>query len=236
MNKKWALVLGCLLFSMGLFAQNNDWQKLAQMGRSFYEKGEFESAYQAFSKAKELAPKNSILDNYLAQSAYRAGKFQEASEAYKRGSEKKSDTWTNYNRGNSRFKNQDLNGAIDSYKEALRKDPNNQLARHNLAQALKKQQQENKQNQDKQNQDKQNNQDKNKSDKQNQDKQNQGQNQDKQNNQDNDDKQNQQEQAKMGKEQTDQLLESMMQADKKAKEKLKEKGKSVGTGKREKDW
>jgi hypothetical protein len=40
----------------------------------------------------------------------------------------------------------------------------------------------------------------------------------------------------MGKEQTDQLLESMMQADKKAKEKLKEKEKSVGTGKREKDW
>lgn len=233
MINKLNILIGFLMFSIAAIAQNNNWQKLAQMGRSFYEKGEFESAYNAFLKAKELAPADANLDNFLAQAAYRAGKFQEAAEAYQRSAEKNSDTWTNYNKGNARFKNQDLSGAVESYKEALRKDPSNELARHNLAQALKKQ--ENEQNQNEQNQDKQN------QDKQNQDKQDQqDKNQDK-NNSNNDkndqkDKQNQQEQPKVGKEQTDQLLESMMQADRKAQDKLKEKEKAVGSGKREKDW
>lgn len=235
MLRKLNLILGILCLSFAAFSQQNDWKKYSQMGKRFYEKGEYESAYQALLKARELAPAEFNMDDFLAQAAYRAGKYQEAAEAYKRSTENKADTWSNYNKGNAHFKNQELDQAIQSYKEALRKDPSNEVARHNLAQALKKQQNENQQNQD--------NQDKN------QDKQNQNQNQDKQqdkndkqdknDNQDKNDKQDQkdqQEQPKMGKEQTDQLLESMMQADKKAQDKLKDKEKGVGSGKREKDW
>lgn len=236
MFKYLIFMVGLVFFTQTVVAQNEEWQKLARMGRTFYENGEFESAFNAFSKARELAPEDANLDAFIAQSAYRAGKFQEAAEAYKRSSEQNSDTWTNYNKGNARFRNQDMSGAIESYKEALRKDPNNELARHNLAQALKKQ--ENDDNQDDQNQDNQDNQDnqnqqnQNDQNQQNQDKQ-QNQNQD---NQDNQNKEQQQEQPKMGREQTDQLLESMMQADKKAQDKLKDKEEAVGSGKREKDW
>ncbi len=218
--------------SLPVLSQQNDWKRLSQLGKAFYEKGEFESAYQALAKARETAPADANLDAFLAQAAYRAGKFQEAAEAYKRQTEKQPDTWSNYNQGNAQFKNQDLNGAIQAYKEALRKDPNNEVARHNLAQALKKQEQQNQQNQ--QNQDK-NNQDKNQ---QNQDQQQNQDKNDKSDKNENQDKNNQQQQQpKMGKEQTEQLLESMMQADKKAQEKVKDKEKKgVGSGKREKDW
>ena len=237
MRKKLSILIGMLGFCLFSFAQNNDWQKMAKTGREFYEKGDYESAYQAFSKAKEMAPADANLDAYLAQAAYRAGKFKEAAEAYQRSTKQNADTWSNYNQGNANFKNQDLSGAIESYKEALRKDPSNEVARHNLAQALKKQEtqdnEDNQKNQDKQDQNQ---------DKQNQDKQNQDQNQDKnqqnsgdkENEQDN---QNQQEQPKLGRDQTDQLLESMMQADKKAQDKLKDnEKKAVGSGKLEKDW
>jgi tetratricopeptide (TPR) repeat protein len=237
MLKKLPILLGMFGVCLFSYAQNNDWQRLAKTGRAFYEKGDFESAYQAFSKAKELAPVDAKLDAYLAQSAYRAGKFQEAAEAYQRSAEQNADTWTNYNKGNARFKNQDLSGAIESYKEALRKDPTNEVARHNLAQALKKQE-----NQD--NENKQDNQDKQDQNKQNQDKQQQNQDQNQDKNQQNSgdkenqqDNQNQQEQPKLGRDQTEQLLESMMQADKKAQDKLKDnEKKAVGSGKREKDW
>jgi tetratricopeptide (TPR) repeat protein len=59
----------------------------------------------------------------------------------------------NYNLGNARFGAQDLPGAIDAYKEALRNNPGFEDAKHNLelSQRLLKEQQE--QNQDQENQD-----------------------------------------------------------------------------------
>ena len=238
MLKKLKIFLCVLGYTGFAFAQNNDWQNLAKTGREFYEKGEFESAYQAFSKAKELAPENVDLDAYMAQSAYRAGKFKEAAEAYQNVTKQNPDTWTNYNKGNSQFKNQDLTGAIESYKEALRKDPTNEVARHNLAQALKKQ--ENEDNKD-QNQDNKNQNQQDKQNQQNQDQQDKHDQQDQQNqgdkNDNKQDNQNQETQPKLGRDQTEQLLESMMQADKKAQDKLKdEEKKAAGSGKREKDW
>ena len=107
------------------------------------------------------------------------------------------------------------------------------MERYNLSYAMKKQQeQENKDNKQEEPQDGENPQN------QPQDPKDQYQNQDKQNQ----DKQNQPDQqpanqAKLGREQTEQLLESMNQADKKAQDKLKDKeSKAVGDGKLEKDW
>ena len=83
-----------------------------------------------------------------------------------------------YDLGNIAFGRQQYDQAVEHYKNALRRNPDDDQARDNLrlAQLKLKQQQQNqdKQNQDKQNQDKQN-QDKQNQDKQNQDKQNQQQ-------------------------------------------------------------
>ena len=230
MNKilKYVSLLAVLMLIFGSHAQT--WQQHFEDGKRFYKNGDFENAYDAFQKAQNLSPNSNELNAYLAQSAYRAGKFQEAAEAYQRARENNGDTWSSYNQGNSKFRNNDVDGAIESYKEALRKNPNNEMARYNLAYAKKKQQEQQNQN---------NNENENN---QNQQDQEQNQNNENQQNPDkNQDQQNQQpqegnKQPKLGREQTEQLLESMNQADKKAQDKLKDKEKAMGSGKREKDW
>ncbi|MCM1400842.1 MAG: tetratricopeptide repeat protein [Bacteroides sp.] len=82
-----------------------------------------------------------------------------------------------YDLGNIAFNRQDYKGAIERYKQALRKNPDNDKARENLRLAQKKLQQQQQQNQDK-------NKDQNKE----QDKQQQQQQQDQQQNQQNQNK------------------------------------------------
>lgn len=103
-----------------------------------------------------------------------------------------------YDRGNIAYKAEDYASAIEMYKNALRRNPENNQARENLRLAqLKKQEQDQNQDQNQQNQNQQDqNQDqqnKNQNDQQNQqDQQNQDQNKDKQQNDQNKQDQNQQ--------------------------------------------
>lgn len=103
-----------------------------------------------------------------------------------------------YDRGNIAYKAEDYASAIEMYKNALRRNPENNQARENLRLAqLKKQEQDQNQDQNQQNQDQQDQnqdqQDKNQNDQQNQqDQQNQDQNKDKQQNDQNKQDQNQQ--------------------------------------------
>lgn len=229
-NKVLKFFLTMCLFLSLLSVQAQTWQQHFDEGKRLYKNNDFEGAYEAFQRAQAIAPHPGQMDAYLAQTAYRAGKFDEAASAYQRTRENSSDTWSSYNQGNAQFRNNDINGAIESYKDALRKNPNNDMARYNLAYAKKKQQEQEKQQNKDDKQDKQKNPqeqpedpNQNNSDQQNQDNQNKEQ-------------QNSQNQPKLGREQTEQLLESMNQADKKAQDKLKDKEKAVGSGKREKDW
>lgn len=133
-----------------------------------------------------------------------------------------------YDRGNIAYKAEDYAAAIEMYKNALRRNPENNQARQNLRLAqLKKQEQDQNQDknqdknqdqnqdqnkdkqdqqqqqQDQQNQDQNQNQDKNKDqDKQNQDQQQQQQNQDKQ-------QQQQQQQQGLSQQSADQILKAM---------------------------
>jgi len=224
------IVLIFLFFCSFAVQGQGDWQQPFNEGKRLYKSGDFEDAYGYFEKAKELAPSDVQIDSYLAQAAYRAGKFKEAAQHYQQSSERSNDTWTNYNQGNAQYRNEDLEGAINSYKEALRKDPNNEIARHNLAHAMKKQQKQQEKNENKQNQP-QDPKEKPEEDSQ----QNENQNQGDQNPEN--ESQEGQNQPKLGREQTEQLLESMNQADKRTQEKLKDKEqKAAGNGKREKDW
>ena len=105
-----------------------------------------------------------------------------------------------FNLGNAHLAANDLQGAVDAYKSALRRRPDFQPAKHNLEIALdrlQQQQEQQQQNQDQQNQNQdQQNQDQQNQDQQNQDQQNQDQqNQDQQNqDQQNQDQQNQDQQ------------------------------------------
>lgn len=113
-----------------------------------------------------------------------------------------------YDRGNIAFKSEDYSSAIEMYKNALRRNPENNQARENLRLAQLKKQEQDQQNQD-QNQDKDQNQDQN----QDQQQQQQQQNQDQQQNQQdqNQDKQEQDQQQQQQNQQQEQQQQQQQQ-------------------------
>ena len=161
----------------------------------------------------------------------------------------------NYNIGNTYMEEKKYEEAVKAYKEALRKNPQDENAKYNLSyalQMLKKQQggggkdknknedknQQNKDNQDKnkdENKDQQNKDDKGNDDKK-QDEQKQQEQKDEQG-KDKEDKQQQHPEpqpSKLSEQQAEQLLNALQQEEKKLQDKMK-KGKAVPV-RVEKDW
>ena len=150
-----------------------------------------------------------------------------------------------YNQGNTHIQKSEYDKAIESYKQSLRLNPNDEDAKKNLAFAKKMQteQQKNQQNQDKNQQQQPQNQDKNQQqppqnqpqnqDKNQQQQQNQPQNQDK--NEQNNQQQTPQNQPNMSKENAERLLQIMDNEDQKVQQRLK-KGKPSKKTRSTKDW
>ena len=179
-------------------------------GKDLYDKQRYAEAEVNFKKALGENPDNGRAQFNLASSTQ---DLQLAENSF-------------YDRGNIAYKAEDYAAAIEMYKNALRRNPENNQARQNLRLAqLKKLEQD--QNQDKnqdKNQDQNQDQNKDKQDQQDQqqDQQNQDQNQDKNKDQDkqnqdqqqqqqNQDKQQQQQQQQQGLSQqsADQILKAM---------------------------
>ena len=153
---------------------SQQWRDSLEAARTAYENKEYGEALKYYESAQKNAPENIDLSDEMAQSAYKAREFKKAQEIYQQNSQKKEldiEKADNYhNLGNARMKSKDYQGAIESYKDALRLNPNDQQTRYNLSEAIRqlKNQQQDKENK-KDNQDKKD---------ENQD-QNQDQNQDK---------------------------------------------------------
>ena len=129
-----------------------------------------------------------------------------------------------YNLGNLAFNKQDYRGAVDMYKDALRRNPDDDQARENLRLAQKKLEEQQQQNQDQKQeqnqQDQQDKQDQNQNNDQNKDQQDQ-QNRDQQNQQQ---KPSQNEQQEQNQGMTDgnaqQILKAMQDAEKTTQQKV----------------
>lgn len=176
-------------------------------GNKLYREKRFSEAEVMYRKALEVAPTSETAAFNLASSLLRqAGSadpnngnnpMNDATAMFRQLAQSAQDLTiaerSFYNLGNIAFNQQNYQQSIDMYKNALRKNPDNDLTRQNLRLAqlkLKEQQQNQDKNQnknqdkeqDKDKQDQQQNKDKNKDQNKdnNQDKQNQQQNQDKQ--------------------------------------------------------
>lgn len=154
-----------------------------------------------------------------------------------------------HNLGNSFLAQKRYQEAVDAYKNALRRNPADDLTRENYIYAKKKledqQNQDQNQQQQNQNQDQQNNQNQqNQNQDQNQDKQDQNndQNQDNKNNPDKDqnDKQDQPQngnQPKITPQAAEQMLQAMQEKENQTQEKVKEeKAKALKSKQKEKNW
>ncbi len=119
----------------------------------------FGQAEEEYRKALNLRPTNDLWNFNLADALYKQMRFEEAEQKFKELSEKL-ETKTEqaralHNKGNSQLMQQRIDDSIESYKEALRRNPNDLDTKYNLAyaQMLKdKQEQQQQQQQNQQDQ------------------------------------------------------------------------------------
>ena len=212
----------------------------------------FSNAETEYRKALNKRPTDSKWNFNLADALYKQMRFDEAASKFNELADKmetpEEKARALHNVGNSELMQQKLDESIESYKEALRNNPNDLDTKYNLAyaQMLKnQQQQQNQQNKDQnkdqnqdQNKDQQNkdqNQDQNKNDQNKQDQQ-QNQNQDQQN-KDQQQQQQQQPQNKISKENAEQLLQALQNDERDIQEKVKKaKAAKAKRTRVEKEW
>lgn len=138
----WSIVVFISFNSWG-----QTWQDIAREGSKLYKDGKYEEAYETLLEAQKLAPKEIDLSSDIGNAAYRSGDFETAEKAFRASSTNPGkskielgEQW--HNVGNSQFQKEDFQAAIESYKNALRMNPNDEKARYNLAEARRRIQQQ----------------------------------------------------------------------------------------------
>ncbi len=118
----------------------------AQAGRSeveegnrLYEEGRFGEAHAKYLEALRSAPGTSLIRFNDGNALYMSEEFQRASAAYQAAIESgdpalAGPAW--YNVGNALYRQQQLSEALESYKQALRVNPGDLDAKHNLERVL----------------------------------------------------------------------------------------------------
>lgn len=230
----------------GLNAQSA--HSFLRKGDKEYKKGNFAQAEDNYRKAREEKKQPQSTFN-LGNAIYSQDRFDEAIKHYGEVAEETNDAGLKsnaiYNQGNAFFKKKEYEKSIDAYKNALKLNPADLAAKHNLALAKRylqqQQQQQQQQKNDKQDQQQDQQQDQKnqpQKDDQNKDK-NQQQNQDQQpSSKDKKDKQDQQnadhQKQDLKKEEARKLLQIMDDEERKVQQRLRRK--QTRPSKSDKDW
>lgn len=139
-----AVAVLALLLSLPAGAQSQ--KQTIKEGNDAYKKAKYDSAAMQYSKVLQKDPDNVTAQYNLGNALYKADKKEEAIGAYEKSAGKldkpveKSNAY--YNKGVVYQNDQKLAECIEAYKNALKLDPDNEDARHNLQLALKKQQEQ----------------------------------------------------------------------------------------------
>lgn len=120
------------------FAQNAT-QSIIK-GNQLYQQSQFDLAEAQYRKALEYEPENEKAKYNLANSLQKQNKYDEAAKLLDDlGSSSKDNSLKSaayYNQGVAYTKMKNLDASIESYKKALRLNPNDKEARENLEKAL----------------------------------------------------------------------------------------------------
>ncbi len=205
--------------SVSAFGQSE--RKYIRESYDQYQKENYEQAQEASAKAMVEAPDSYEANYNYANSLFKQEKIDEALEKYQQLASQETDksrlAQLHHNIGNCQYVKQQYGESVNSYKNALRNDPNDDESRYNLVAAqkmLQQQEQNQDQNQQNQNQDQQ-------QDQQDQQEQQQNQNQQQQN-QDQQQQQQQEQEQQMSREDAQRLLDAIEQDEKELQEKRKE--------------
>ncbi len=144
-----------LLLAVEISAQQNSDEGIVK-GNESYRKQEFDKAQEYYRKVLEQSPRNATASYNLGNALYRDKKTEEAEKLFALAAENSEDKIArgdaHYNKGVSLTMQKKTAESIQAYKEALRLNPKDSLARENLQRALqeqKSQQQSNKKNEQK---------------------------------------------------------------------------------------
>lgn len=153
--KSIVILFTSILFSSEISAQQNADAGIVK-GNEAYRKQEFDKAQDFYRKVLEKSPANATASYNLGNALYRDKKTEEAEKLFDLAAVNAGDKMgkgdAHYNKGVSLTMQKKLPESIQEYKEALRLNPNDSLARENLQRALqeqKSQQQNNKKNEQK---------------------------------------------------------------------------------------
>lgn len=254
MLMKWIGTVVVSFVAVSAFAQQP--KKEVRAGNKLYKEEKYKEAAAHYQKAVQKQPGYIPGLFNLGNTQYKQQQFEASRKIYegtaKTATEKNEQAAAHYNIGNTYLEEKKYKEAVEAYKNALRKNPQDEQAKYNLSYALEmlKNQQggggddknKNEDKKDKQDQDKQDKQDENKDnkneenkeDKQDKEQQQQQDQQDKKEEQEEKDKRPQPQPSKLSEQQAEQLLNALQQEEKELQDKLKQ-GKGVPV-KVEKDW
>jgi|GEM_PF-58720 len=232
-NKNKVVMKLLFLLFIGFSSQQTiaqSWKDSLLGARRLYEQQAYPRAYEKYNRLLKIIPKNVNISDEVAQAAYKAEQYKAAEEAYKaklKSPQQKPKASTYHNMGNSQMKQENYQGAIDSYKNALRLNPNDEETRYNLSEALRKlKQQQNKDQKDKDDKkpENKNNSNHNKPKKE-ENKKEDGDKKDEGNNQ-----------PSMSDNSVDKILDNLSKQEAKTKQKTQERKKGKGSSSTGKDW
>jgi Ca-activated chloride channel homolog len=145
-------IVGLIFFLsiLSTFAHSQKNNRELEKGNKLYREQQYDKAAEMYEKVLVEAPKNAVANFNLGNTFYRKNNAADAEKMFEAtidNSEDKrmvSDAW--YNKGVSLTQQKKLEESIEAYKQTLRLNPSDTLARENLVRALrelkKKQQQE----------------------------------------------------------------------------------------------
>ena len=143
------LILPILLLLMAN-ANAQDVNHIIAKGNEAYQQQQYDKAIEKYQEALKISPGNEIAYFNLGNALFRSKKYEEAAAIFEAATqhaeERTFQSKLNYNRGVSFTMQKKLQESIDAYKQSLRLNSADTLARENLQRALnelKRQQQQN---------------------------------------------------------------------------------------------
>ena len=138
-----------LILPLFLIGWIGGWSQAIKRGNAHYEAEAYDAAFEAYQSAAEDRPEAAISRYNLGTALYQKKQFEKAADEFRRSLDTADPAHRAqgyYNLGNAQVQLNDIEGAIRSYKSALRLNPADLDAKHNLELALEKLQQKSQQN------------------------------------------------------------------------------------------
>ena len=140
------------ILSLFLIGWIGSWSQAIKRGNTHYKAGAYDAALDAYQSAAKDRPEDAISRYNLGTALYQKEEFEKAADEFRRSLDAADPIYRAqgyYNLGNAQVQLNDIEGAIRSYKSALRLDPTDLEAKHNLELALERLEQNSQQNQSK---------------------------------------------------------------------------------------